>query len=80
MSLIVLHNDYHGTMRGVRVKGGDVISPARARAIRQDLCGSKDCQCSGGLGIRGPQDHWYRFEPTQDREGRVSYNVIWGSN
>lgn len=62
---IVLRNDFHNTattatvvvIPGSERKGYVKLSKGQVMRIRRELCGSKECHCSGFLGIRGYQPY-----------------------
>ena len=54
-TMITLKNDFHHTETKIRVKPGrNVISRSVQKRVKRALC-TATCQCSGIMGIRGPQ-------------------------
>lgn len=54
-TVMVVRNDFHNSEASLRVVAGEIVSARRLRRLRDKLCGSRDCTCSGSTGARGPQ-------------------------
>jgi len=54
--IVKLTNDFHGTVCYARVDPNGRLSERQARRVNRELCGFNGCSCSGGLGLRGPQN------------------------
>ncbi len=68
MALYTLTNDFHDSHVVIRAVPGAEMSVRQIVRARAALCGMRDCQCSGPLGTRGPQNvlievskHGYRL-------------------
>jgi len=51
---ITLYNDYHNTFVSLNVNG-QKLSLYQVKKAWKELCGIKNCGCSGDVGYRGPQ-------------------------
>jgi len=54
---VTLKNDFHDTEVNLIVEFGKILTPAQKRRSFRELCGVFECECSGGIGIRGRQDY-----------------------
>jgi len=52
---ITLYNDYHNTFVSLNVNG-QKLSLYQVKKAWKELCGIKNCGCSGDVGYRGPQE------------------------
>lgn len=62
---VTLYNDFHVEFDGT-------ISDGQARRARGALCGSRECWCSGPVGLRGPQDVGVWPTPVEERRGQIT--------
>lgn len=72
---ITLTNDFHNSESIITIQKDGMVSQSQVKKVHKELCGIKDCTCSGQSGQRGRQE-WVIVEISQGNFKAVKSNTL----